>query len=118
MEAKKQNPILTSLINVVPGVLNSVVSVVRDKRQENLGSNTELVQDKIADGVSISMKRVANLGVTGAVTAFALAQMAENGITWMNLAVLSIGAAYSFGMTWLTKNAEQPIVDQTGGNES
>lgn len=114
--AKKTIP--PALIQLVPGLINSVVSIIRDKRNENLESNTELVNKEIADGVSISSKRALNVAGTGVIITFALQQMVTHGISWMNLCVLLLGVFYCFGLTWLTYVAEKQSVNKVEESEN
>lgn len=101
-----------AILNLIPGIINTVASVIRDKKQENLESNTELINKEVADGVSISSKRVLNVTGTGVIISFAIQQMLTHGINWMNLAVMLLGVIYCLGLTWLTYISEKPTIDQ------
>lgn len=89
--------------NALVGVVNSGLSLIKDKTRD---PETSMIHEKVKNGISISSKRVLNIGGTSAIVVIALTLIKANGLTWMNLALLALGAAYSIFMTWLTQKAE------------
>lgn len=90
------SPVLTkNLANPVVGIINTGLSIVRDKTKD---ADMSFIQENVKKGVSISSKRLLNLTGTGAAVTFALGDMATKGITKQNCVVLGLGFAYSLGM--------------------
>lgn len=92
-----------NLLAIVPGVLNTVLSVVKDKTKD---PDTSFVEEKVRKGVSISSKRMLNLVGTPIIIATAITDMVQNGINPMNLILLLLGIIYSAVMAWLTSKNE------------
>jgi hypothetical protein len=93
---------LSALIDPLSGLLNTGLSLIRDKKK---GADTSFIQEKVKNGVSVSSKRMLNLVGTGAMITVALGDMASNAITWQNLTLVAIGAAYSIVMARLSKDS-------------
>lgn len=92
------NPILSGLINIIPGIINTVGSLIREKKNNDPKTNALLpafVEDKnnIADGLEVSSKTVIGYGVGGAIVYYALQHEP------LNLYVLAIGAAVVIATT-------------------
>jgi len=92
------NPLLAGLINIVPGVVNTVGNIIKDKKAAKAETSKVLpafVEDKhnIADGLDISSKTVAGYGIGGLVIYYALNHEP------LNIYVLAIGAAVVIGTT-------------------
>lgn len=90
------NPILMNLlagiVNMVPGAVNSIASIVKDKKNAKAETSQvipALMTDKhnIADGIDLSGKSVIGYGIGGAIITYALTH--EPVSIW----VLAIGAA-------------------------
>ena len=97
---------------IVPGLINTVVSIVKDKKEtenpENLlapplGSPAEW----LATGVKLSSKRLLNISGTGTIMAIAVKEYLSNGLDWPVVALFALGAVYAFGMSWVTQKSEQ-----------
>lgn len=91
-------PLLAGLVNILPGVVNSVGKLVIDKNkatQETKNIMPALIKDEhnIADGIELSSKTVFGYGLGGAIVFYAL--QADP----INLWVLGIGAAVAVGTT-------------------
>lgn len=86
------------------GLVNTGLSLIKDKTHD---ADTSFIQEKIKNGVSISSKRMLNLGGTFAIITYCLSDMSINGITMLNLILLGIGVAYSLGMSFITKMTEK-----------
>src|SRR3990167_7862512 len=112
------NPIFANILKVVPMLLNTGLSLIRDKKKKEVvkvaGTNdvlltdgTELIHETVESGVSLSAKRILNFAGTAIIITVALANIEANGLTKHNLVLLGIGAAYSLGMTLLTYLTER-----------
>ena len=92
--------LLTKLLgDPLEGTLNSILSLVRDKTKD---SDMSFIREKVRKGISISSKRVLNLGITSSAIIVSLSLMNENGINAMNLILLGLGMLYSLGMSFIT----------------
>ena len=107
MEQKK-NPLLAGIISAIPAVINTVGSLIRDKRKSKEGETdvTNVIHEDIASGVSLSSKRIMNIAGTGIIITFALSSMA-GGLTRLNVIILALGIAYSVTMAFLTYLSEK-----------
>ena len=108
MEQKK-NPLLAGIISAIPAVINTVGSLIRDKRKNKEGETdvTNVIHEDIASGVSLSSKRIMNITGTGIIITFALSSMAADGLTRLNVIILALGVAYSVTMAFLTFLSEK-----------
>ena len=110
-------PGLAAILNIGGMVINSVVSIVQDKKRKKDGEvpeGEELLIPPIgsavrslATGVKLSSKRLLNLGGTGVIISIAVADYASNGLTVENIALFSVGAIFSLIMAWITKKSEE-----------
>jgi len=89
-------------VDGLAGLANTALSIVKDKTRD---ADESFINEKIKKGVSISSKRVLNLTGTGAILAVALGDIAANGLSWQSIGLVGLGAAYSFGMAYLSKNS-------------
>ena len=108
MEQKK-NPLLAGIISAIPAVINTVWSLIRDKRKNKEGETdvTNVIHEDIASGVSLSSKRIMNIAGTGIIITFALSSMQADGLTRLNVIILALGVAYSVTMAFLTYLSEK-----------
>lgn len=93
-----------NVANPAEGILNSALSLVRDKTRD---ADTSFIRDNVRKGVSISSKRVLNLTGTGAILTVALFLIQKNGLDKWNLTLIGIGVAYSLGMAFITAYKEK-----------
>lgn len=111
-------PIFTTLLAAVPGLLNTGLSLIKDKKaakfvknvvgiEEIFENKTDFVDDSISKGVSLSSKRVLNIAGTGFIISIAIGDITKNGITQFNLALLGLGVVYSIAMTLITYLSER-----------
>ena len=108
MSEEKKNPLVAGLLGLVPGVINTVVSLVKDKKKKADGETiANMVNENISEGVALSSKRVMNLVGTGVIVTLAVSLITANGPTKANLALLAIGVAYSLGMSLITYLSEK-----------
>lgn len=105
---EKKNPI-AAILAVVPGVINTVASLVKDKKKDTAAEpkETDFVHEAIDKGVQLSSKRVMNIVGTGIIVSFAIADMTANGINKLNVIVLAVGVVYSAGMALITYLSEK-----------
>jgi len=120
METKKKNPILAGLITLLPNLVTTVSSIIKDKRdkkqaeKEDVAHGTpyvttgETIVDSLKEAVTgdISSKRVLNIGGFGLIVSIAVSDIGVHGITKQNLVLVGLGIAYSLGMsliTWLSE---------------
>ena len=88
------NPLLAGLINIIPGVVNSVGHLIKDKKEATVETTKILpafVKDvhNIADGIELSSKTVIGYGLGGVVITYALSQDLSQK---HNLIILGVGA--------------------------
>lgn len=74
---KQANPLLAGLVNILPAVVNTVGSLVKNKKNKDKGSSTimpPLMPDahNIADGLELSSKVVVGYGLGGVIVMHAL----------------------------------------------
>ena len=81
------------------GIVNTALSLVRDKTTD---AETSFIREKVRNGVSISSKRMLNIGVTTSIITIALFLIQTNGVTKLNMALIGIGVIYSLGMSFIT----------------
>ncbi|KKQ95368.1 MAG: hypothetical protein UT21_C0006G0040 [Candidatus Woesebacteria bacterium GW2011_GWA1_39_11b] len=118
--SENKNPIVGVLLGMVPGILNSAVSLIKDKKAKKdtiaaegaVASNdtaplTEFVNTAIDKGVSLSSKRVMNFVGTGIIITVAMTDIGVHGITKLNLLLTALGAVYATGMSLLTYFSEK-----------
>lgn len=103
----------------LPMIVNTVTSVVRDKKAKkklNLddsskpvvaeGSDTELINKDVAAGVSISSTRLLN--VTGTPTLIMLGmERLSAGDSKVGLILIGLGVVYCLGLTFISKYSEK-----------
>ena len=92
------NPLIAGLINSVPGIVNTIGSIVKNKKNKDEKTNALLpsfAPDKhnIADGLELSSKVVVGYGLGGFIIYYALSHDP------LNIYVLSIGAAVAVATT-------------------
>ena len=118
--SKEKHPALVALLSVVPGIFNTITSVIRDKKaKRSLGDPSnpvamvsvitdtlDSVRD-IASGVKLSSKRMMNITGTGVMISIAAKDYLANGLTWEGVALFAVGAIYSTVMAWITHRSEQ-----------
>ena len=109
--SQEKHPALVALLGVVPGLINTVTSVIRDKKKplsENsiITDTIDSVRD-IASGVKLSSKRMMNIAGAGTMFAIAGKDYLANGLTWEGVALFAVGAIYSTVMAWITHRSEQ-----------
>ena len=118
--SEKKNPVLVALLGVVPGIVNTITSVIRDKKNKrsigdhsNPAATASVISDTfdsvrdIASGVKLSSKRMMNIAGTGAMIAIAAKDYLINGLTWEGVTLFAVGAIYSTVMAWITHRSEQ-----------
>jgi len=112
-------PALAGFLNIGGMIINSVVSIVQDKKRKKNG-DAEIPQGEellippigsaiksIATGVKLSSKRLLNLGGTGVIISIAVTDYAANGLSWPGVALFALGAVYCAVMAWITKKSEE-----------
>ncbi|MGV7234624.1 MAG: hypothetical protein ACQ9ET_00055 [Nitrosomonadaceae bacterium] len=89
-------PILAQIVAVLPGAINTVVSVIKDKKKKKEAEGTEMVHEEIAKGVSVSGKRLMSIGGAGILIPTGLAMVESNPKVGIILIVLGVG--FGIGM--------------------
>lgn len=94
-------PFFAGLINIIPGVVNTVGNLIKDKKRAKAETSRILpafVKDghNIADGLELSSKVVFGYGLGGVVIAYALSQ--DLSLTH-NLIILGVGALIAIATT-------------------
>ncbi len=112
--SQEKHPAIVALLGIVPGLINTVTSVIRDKKKKDTdlcdpSKPTNIVDavGKIAIGVKLSSKRLMNITGTGTMFAIAAKDYLANGLTWEGVALFAVGAVYSGVMAWITHRSEQ-----------
>lgn len=105
-------PILAGLISLVPNLITTISSVIKDKKEKKaieVPTPAGAIVDSMKEMVSgsISSKRILNIGGSGLIISLAISNIGTNGLTKQNLALIAIGVAYSLGMTLLTWLSER-----------
>jgi hypothetical protein len=100
---KKANP-LAALIPLIPGVINTVASVVKDKRKKKDGELPLTIEEKIEQGISISSARVTQICGGGGLIAFGVSYMDKS--PQYGLIIIGLGVALSIGMEWFKSKKE------------
>jgi len=105
---------LKGAINIVPGIINTVTSIVKDKKTGKDDNPDSLlippagsVPEMIATGMSVSSKRLINVCGTGTMFAISVQEYFANGLSWPLVGLFSVGALFSLAMAWITKQSEQ-----------
>lgn len=112
-ENQEKHPALVALLGIVPGLINTITSVIRDKKKKGDSSDPtkELniidTVEKISMGVRLSSKRIMNITGTGVMITIAAKDYLANGLTWEGVALFAVGAVYSGVMAWITRQSEQ-----------
>ncbi len=120
MSEEKQHPALVALLGIVPGIVNTITSVIRDKKVKRpigdpsnpiatvsvITDTLNSVQD-IASGIKLSSKRMMNIAGTGIMISIAAKDYLANGLSWQVVALFAVGAIYSGVMAWITHRSEQ-----------
>ena len=99
-----KNLLTKNVGNVAEGVVNTGLSLIRDKIRD---SDTSFIREKVKKGVSISSKRVLNLTGTAAIITTALSLMTSDGLNKFNLLLLGLGIVYSAAMAFITAYSEK-----------
>ncbi len=104
MSEKKKNPLLLGLVNVIPGIINTIGNLVKDKKRSTGGTTSILPAfakdcdnpaiEQIANGLQLSSKIVFGYGFGGMIILHSLTQDLSQ---WQNLVVLGIGALVNVG---------------------
>ena len=92
--------VLAGLINIVPGIANTVLSIVREKKKSNSETESLLpafVEDNhsIAKGLELSSKSIIGFGAGGFIIAWAMAL----GDPLYSIIGVGIGAVTVIGVT-------------------
>lgn len=85
-------------------IIDTGLTIINDKTHN---SEDSFIKDKMKKGKSISSKRVLNFTGFGAIISTGLYRIFQDGITWEAITLVGIGAAYSYGMTFLTQKSEK-----------
>ena len=111
--SQEKHPALVALLGVVPGLINTITSVIRDKKRDtdpyDPTKPTNII-DKVRDiapGIKLSSKRMMNITGTGVMISIAAKDYLANGLTWEGVALFAVGAIYSTVMAWITHRSEQ-----------
>jgi len=110
-------PIVTKY---APMLINTVTSVVRDKKAKKKANiadstqpidgaeqpNTELINEDVASGVSISSTRLLNVVGTPSLIGLGVDQL-TSGNDKVGLILIGLGVVYCLGLTFLTKYSEK-----------
>ncbi len=93
--------VIAALANLIPGVVNTIGSLVKNKKNKKAETAKllpALMEDKhnIADGLELSSKTVFGYGIGGIVITYALSQDLSQ---IHNLVVLCVGAVLVIGVT-------------------
>jgi len=91
--------------NGILGIANTALSIIKDKQRD---PDTSFIEEKVRKGVSISNKRVLNLGGTTSLISFGIWWL-QGGKepAWIGLALIGLGVVYCVGMAWITKESEK-----------
>ena len=97
-------PIFAGLINIIPGVINTVGNLIKDKKRAKEETSTILpafVKDNhnIADGLELSSKVVVGYGVGGLVIMAGLKMVVVATTAKIGAIVLGIGALIAIATT-------------------
>lgn len=118
-ESQEKHPALVALLGIVPGLINTFTSAIRDKKKKEYAADpsnpvampelTNTIQSvkAIASGIKLSSKRMMNITGTGTMFAIAGKDYLANGLTWEGVALFAVGAVYSGVMAWITHRSEQ-----------
>ena len=99
MKEKIISFLTSNLANPTEGLINSGLSIIRDKTRD---ADTSFIRESVKKGISVSSKRVLNLVGTSVVVSFALMDMQAKGINKLNILVLGIGVVFCAGMSFIT----------------
>jgi len=93
MSKKKANPLLAGLVNLLPAVVNTVGSIIKNKKNKKGETSTVLPpfmpdEHNIAAGLELSSKAVVGYGLGGIIVTYALGHMQDPNGFW----ILLIGA--------------------------
>lgn len=94
-------PLFAGLINLIPGIVNSVGHLIKDKKRATQATSKILPaftkdEHNIADGIELSSKTIFGYGLGGIVITYALSQDLSQK---HNLIILGIGALIAIGTT-------------------
>jgi len=93
--------------NPIEGLANTALSLIKDKTRD---ADTSFIRESVKKGVSISSKRVLNLGGTGAILTTALFLISTNGPNKWNVILVCTGVVYSLCMTFITAWKEKDSI--------
>lgn len=117
--SQEKHPAIVALLGIVPGLINTFTSVVRDKKKKEYAADpgnpiampelTNTIQSvkDIASGVKLSSKRMMNITGTGVMISIAAKDYLTNGLSWEGVTLFAVGAIYSMVMAWITHRSEQ-----------
>lgn len=111
MAEAKKNPLVLGLINLIPGVINTVGSLIKNKKNKDANSSQLLPAfaedpNNIASGLELSSKAVVGYGLGGVIVMFALGtDLSQRN----NLIVLCAGV-FLVAVTTIAKAIERPDV--------
>jgi hypothetical protein len=91
------------LLSLIPGVLNTVVSVIKDKR-ERKESTPLTIDEKFEQGISLSSARITQICGGGGLIAFGVNYMDKS--PQYGLIIIGLGVALSIGMEWFKSKKE------------
>ena len=112
--SNEKHPAIVALLGIVPGLINTVTSVIRDKKKNDTdlcdpSKPTNIIDavGKIEIGVKLSSKRMMNIAGTGTMFAIAAKDYLVYGLSWECVALFAVGAVYSGVMAWITHRSEK-----------
>lgn len=101
-----KNPILGNILN---GVLNTALSVVRDKKViDRTNDSKALVNIAPEKGINLSSTRVFGYGTGGVLIGLAISLIEKDGAQQADLIILGVGAALTIATQVLTYLKEKP----------
>jgi hypothetical protein len=98
---KKKSP----LISLIPFAVNTVISIVKDKRKAK-ESATEFVHEDFEKGVQISSKRLLNVIGTTTIIGLSISHIESEGLSELNLIMLIVGVCYAGIMSYISAKSE------------
>jgi hypothetical protein len=98
---KKKSP----LISLIPFAVNTVISIVKDKRKAK-DEATEFVHEDFEKGVQISSKRFLNVVGTTTIIGLSIAHIESEGLNELNLIMLIVGVCYAGIMSYISAKTE------------
>jgi len=110
-----KNPLIIGLFSLLPKAIETVATIVKDKKERKeeakieATTTGEAIVDSLKDVVtgSISSKRLLNIGGFGLIITLAISDISSHGITKQNLYLVALGIAYSISMSLITFLSER-----------